>query len=243
MNPAAPALTGAVTCANCKLRDICMPANLDAAQLDRIDQVVTKRVRIKRGEALYKEGDAFKAIYTVRSGFIKTSVASAGGREQVTGFQMAGETLGLDGIVTEHHHGNAVALEDTEVCAIHFAKLEALTSEIPAVQHHMHKAMSREIVREHGMMLLLGSMRAEERLAAFLLNLVKRLHARGFSGTELMLRMTREEIGSYLGLKLETVSRLLSKLALDGIIEVRHKHVRIADIARLRAIQCEAATL
>jgi CRP/FNR family transcriptional regulator len=246
MKPAAPvatAATSALTCANCKLRAICMPMDLSAAELDRIDQVVTKHVRVKRGEALYRHGDAFQAIYTVRSGFIKTSVANASGREQVTGFQMAGETLGLDGIVTERHHGDAVALEDTEVCAIHFAKLEALTREIPAVQHHMHKAMSREIVREHGMMLLLGSMKAEERLAAFLLNLVKRLRARGFSGTELMLRMTREEIGSYLGLKLETVSRLFSKLAVDGIIEVRHKHVRIADIARLQAIECEAAAL
>ena len=230
----------AISCANCKLRDLCMPEDLDAAQLDRIDQVVTKRVRIKRGDALYKDGDAFKAIYTVRAGFVKTSVANAGGREQVTGFQMAGEILGLDGIVTERHHGDAVALEDTEVCAIHFAKLEALTREIPAVQHHVHKVMSREIVREHGMMLLLGSMRAEERLAAFLLNLVKRLHARGFSGTELLLRMTREEIGSYLGLKLETVSRLFSKLALEGIIEVHQKQVRIVDIARLQAIEHEA---
>ncbi len=233
------ALPLAITCANCKLRDLCMPEDLDAAQLDRIDQVVTKRVRIKRGEALYKDGDAFKAIYTVRTGFLKTSVASAGGHEQVTGFQMAGEILGLDGIVTARHHGDAVALEDTEVCAIHFAKLEALTRDIPAVQHHIHKVMSREIVREHGMMLLLGSMRAEERLAAFLLNLVKRLRARGFSGTELLLRMTREEIGSYLGLKLETVSRLFSKFALDGIIEVRQKQIRIADIARLQAIEQE----
>ena len=236
MNAIAPT----ITCSNCKLRDVCMPEGLNSAQLDRIDQVVTKRVRIKRGETLFKDGDVFKAIYTVRTGFVKTSVANAGGREQVTGFQMAGEVLGLDGIVTGRHHGDAVALEDTEVCAIHFAKLEALTREIPAVQHHVHKVMSREIVREHGMMLLLGSMRAEERLAAFLLNLVKRLHARGFSGTELLLRMTREEIGSYLGLKLETVSRLFSKLALDGIIEVHQKQVRIADIVRLQAIELEA---
>ena len=232
-------LAAPISCANCKLRDLCMPEGLDATELDRIEQAVTKRVRIRRGDALYKDGDAFKAIYTVRTGFVKTSVANASGREQVTGFQMAGEILGLDGIVTEHHHGDAVALEDTEVCAIHFAKLEALTREIPAMQHHVHKVMSREIVREHGM-LLLGGMRAEERLAAFLLNLVHRLRARGFSGTELLLRMTREEIGSYLGLKLETVSRLFSKLALEGIIEVRQKQVRIADIARLQAIEQEA---
>ena len=96
--------------------------------------------------------------------------------------------------------------------------------------------MSREIVREHGVMLLLGSMRAEERLAAFLLNLVQRLHARGFSRSELVLRMTREEIGSYLGLKLETVSRTFSKFAEDGLIEVKHRHVRILDIEALQAL-------
>ncbi|MDB5849739.1 MAG: transcriptional regulator [Rhodoferax sp.] len=244
MNAAlSPHAAPAVACSNCKLRDLCMPAGLATDQIAQMDQLVTRRMRLKRGDALFRDGDAFKAIYAVRSGFIKTSVANAGGREQVTGFQMAGEILGLDGIVTEHHHGDAVALEDSEVCAIHYDRLETMTREIPAMQHHMHKVMSREIVREHGMMLLLGSMRAEERLAAFLLNLVKRLQARGFSGSELVLRMTRDEIGSYLGLKLETVSRLFSKLAVDGILEVRQRHIRIADSRRLQAIEQEAVAL
>jgi CRP/FNR family transcriptional regulator len=149
---------------------------------------------------------------------------------------MAGEVIGLDGIVNDQHTCNAVALEDAEVCVMPFDRLEELSREVTALQRHVHKIMSREIVREHGVMLLLGSMRAEERLAAFLLNLVQRLFARGFSQSELVLRMTREEIGSYLGLKLETVSRTFSKFADEGIVEVKQRHVRILKIDALKAI-------
>ena len=157
---------------------------------------------------------------------------------------MAGEIIGLDGIVNDQHSCDAIALEDAEVCVMPYSKLEELSREVNALQHHVHKVMSREIVREHGVMLLLGSMRAEERLAAFLLNLVQRLHARGFSQSELILRMTREEIGSYLGLKLETVSRTFSKFADDGVIEVKQRHVRILDTHKLQSMinsqQCAA---
>jgi CRP/FNR family transcriptional regulator len=147
---------------------------------------------------------------------------------------MAGEIIGLDGIVNDQHSCDAVALEDAEVCVMPFDRIEEISREVTALQHHVHKIMSREIVREHGVMLLLGSMRAEERLAAFLLNLVQRLHSRGFSQTELVLRMTREEIGSYLGLKLETVSRTFSKFVDDGIVEVKQRHVKILDIETLQ---------
>jgi CRP/FNR family transcriptional regulator len=149
---------------------------------------------------------------------------------------MAGEIVGLDGIVNEHHTCDAVALEDAEVCVMPFDRIEELSREVNALQRHVHKIMSREIVRENGVMLLLGSMRAEERLAAFLLNLVQRLHARGFSQSELILRMTREEIGSYLGLKLETVSRTFSKFVDDGIVEVKQRHVRILNTDALKDI-------
>jgi CRP/FNR family transcriptional regulator len=149
---------------------------------------------------------------------------------------MAGEIIGLDGIVSDHHTCDAVALEDAEVCVMPFDRIEELSREITSLQRHVHKIMSREIVRENGVMLLLGSMRAEERLAAFLLNLVQRLHARGFSQSELVLRMTREEIGSYLGLKLETVSRTFSKLVDDGIVEVKQRHVRILNPDGLKLI-------
>jgi len=225
-----------VACSNCNLRELCMPVGLSAADLDKLDEVVNTRRKIKRGDLLFRNGEAFTSLFAIKTGFFKTCIITEDGREQVTGFQMAGEIIGLDGIVSDHHSCNAVALEDALVCVLPFAHLETLSRDFPALQHHMHKIMSREIVREHGVMLLLGNMRAEERLAAFLLNLVQRLHARGFSQSELVLRMTREEIGSYLGMKLETVSRTFSKFSEDGIIDVKQRDVRILDTNALTQI-------
>jgi len=213
-----------------------MPMGLNDSEMERIDEIVATRRKIPRGENLFRNGEKFNALYAIRTGFFKTCVSSEDGRDQVTGFQMAGEIIGLDGIVSDHHTCDAVALEDAEVCVMTYDRIEELSREINALQRHVHKIMSREIVREHGVMLLLGSMRAEERLAAFLLNLVQRLHARGFSQSELVLRMTREEIGSYLGLKLETVSRTFSKFAEDGIIEVKQRHVRILNTEALKLL-------
>lgn len=222
-----------VACSNCNLRELCMPVGLSVDEIDRLDDVVANRRKVKRGTTLFRTGERFNSLYAIRTGFFKTCVAAEDGRDQVTGFQMAGEIIGLDGIVNDRHSCDAVALEDAEVCVMPFDRIEELSREINGLQRHVHKIMSREIVREHGVMLLLGSMRAEERLAAFLLNLVQRLHARGFSQSELILRMTREEIGSYLGLKLETVSRTFSKFAEDGIVEVKQRHVRILDTEAL----------
>ena len=213
-----------------------MPMGLSDGDLGKLDELVTQRRRIKRGSALFSNGDKFSALYAIRVGFFKTCVTTEGGRDQVTGFQMAGEIMGLDGIVGDRHTCDAVALEDAEVCVMPYERIEDLSRDVPALQTHVHRIMSREIVRDHGVMLLLGSMRAEERLAAFLLNLVQRLQARGFSSSELVLRMTREEIGSYLGLKLETVSRTFSKFAEEGIVEVKQRHVRILNSDALRAI-------
>jgi CRP/FNR family transcriptional regulator len=225
-----------VACSNCNLRELCMPLGLSATELERIDDVVASRRKIKRGETLFRNGEKFTSLFAIRTGFFKTCVASEDGRDQVTGFQMAGEVIGLDGIVNDHHTCDAVALEDAEVCVMPFDRIEDLSREVVSLQRHIHKIMSREIVRENSVMLLLGSMRAEERVAAFLLNLVQRLHARGFSQSELVLRMTREEIGSYLGLKLETVSRTFSKFAEDRIVEVKQRHVRILNTEALKDI-------
>ena len=213
-----------------------MPLGLTPDELDRVDDVVAARRKVKRGTTLFRTGEKFTSLFAIRTGFFKTSVVSEDGKDQVTGFQMAGEIIGLDGIVNDQHTCDAVALEDAEVCVMPFDRVEELSREVVSLQRHVHKIMSREIVREHGVMLLLGSMRAEERLAAFLLNLVQRLNARGFSKTELVLRMTREEIGSYLGLKLETVSRTFSKFVEDGIVEVKQRHVRIVNADALKAI-------
>ncbi|PKO46080.1 MAG: transcriptional regulator [Betaproteobacteria bacterium HGW-Betaproteobacteria-22] len=225
-----------VACSNCNLRELCMPVGFNVDEMKKLDEVVEKRRRVKQGELLFTSGDAFTSLYAIRSGFFKTCVSSEDGREQVTGFQMAGEIIGMDGIVSDQHNCNAVALEDAEVCVMPFATVEDLSRELPMLQRHVHKIMSREIVRENGVMMLLGNMRAEERLAAFLLNLVQRLHARGLSQSELVLRMTREEIGSYLGLKLETVSRAFSKFSDEGIIEVKQRYVKIMAPETLKKI-------
>lgn len=225
-----------VACSNCNLRELCMPMGLSSEEINRIDDMVASRRRVKRGETLFRHGEKFSSLYAIRTGFFKTCVASEDGRYQVTGFQMAGEIIGLDGIVNDNHTCDAVALEDAEVCVMPFDRIEELSREVNSLQRHVHKVMSREIVREHGVMLLLGSMRAEERLAAFLLNLVQRLHARGFSQSELILRMSREEIGSFLGMKIETVSRTFSKFVEENIIEVKQRHVRILDTEALQDI-------
>ena len=223
-------------CANCNLREICLPAGLTLEELDQIESMVKVRRKIKRGETLYRAGEEFDTVYAVRAGFFKSRVTYEDGRDQVIGFSMAGEILGLDGIGGGKHNCDAVALEDSEVCSIPYAHLEELAREVTGLQRHLHKVMSREIIRESGVMMLLGVMRAEERIAAFLLNLSQRLSARGYSPLEFHLRMTREEIGSYLGLKLETVSRAFSKFHQDGLIEVEQKFVRIRDVAGLKEV-------
>jgi CRP/FNR family transcriptional regulator len=225
-----------VACSNCNLRELCLPVGLSLPEIEKIEEIVATRRRVKRGDALFRSGDRFDSLYAVRVGFLKSTVMSMDGREQVTGFHMAGELVGLDGISSEQHSCDTVALEDTEVCVIPYDRLEEVAGSLPMLRNHFHKVMSREIVREHGVMLLLGSMHAEERLAAFLLNLSQRFEARGYSRTEFVLRMTRAEIGSFLGLKLETVSRALSRFAQDQLIEVNQKHVRILDTEGLRHV-------
>jgi CRP/FNR family transcriptional regulator len=225
-----------VTCSSCNLRELCLPGGLCMDDLARVENIVYARRRVKRGESLFTAGDEFNAVYAIRSGFFKTSLIDGGAREQVLGFFMVGELLGLEGIGSGHYQATAIALEDSEVCVLPYSLIEQMASEIPALQRHLHSVLAREIVRDHGVMMLLGSMRAEERLATFLLNLSKRFMRRGYSPSDFHLRMTREEIGSYLGLKLETVSRLFSQFQKDDLIDVNQKHVRIRDIAGLERV-------
>jgi CRP/FNR family transcriptional regulator len=223
-------------CSSCSLRELCLPMGLSREEIEQLDQLVYTRRRVKRGENLYRAGDGFNSLYAIRTGFFKSNVILEDGRDQVTGFHMPGEILGLDGIGTESHTCNAHALEDGEVCVIPFSRLEEVSREVRNLQHQFHKVMSREIVRDQGVMMLLGTMRAEERLAAFLINLSQRFVARGYSPSEFHLRMTREEIGSYLGLKLETVSRIFSKFQEQGLIAVQQKHIRILDTDGLKKL-------
>jgi CRP/FNR family transcriptional regulator, anaerobic regulatory protein len=221
-------------CSTCSLSELCLPVGLTPQEVASLDKLVTNQRKLKRGEHLHHIGLDFHSLFTVRIGYFKTYVLERDGREQVTGFHMAGEVLGLEAISTDVHKCNAVALEDSEVCEVPFARLEEFSHSVPSLMHHFHKMMSREIVRDHGLLLLLGSMKAEERLATFLLNLSHRFAMRGYSATEFLLRMTREEIGSYLGMKLETVSRTFSKLQEQGLIEINSKQVKLRDIEALR---------
>ena len=227
--PPVAAVASRADCSRCNLREFCLPGGIedDAA----LDGFVNTRKRIKRGSPLYRAADTFGSLYAIRSGFFKSRLVLEDGRDQVIGFHMAGELLGMDGIGTDRHSADTIALEDSEVCVIPYARLEQ-----PEFQRSLHRMMSRELVRDQNVMLLLGTMRAEERLAAFLLNLSQRFRARGYSQTEFHLRMTREEIGSYLGLSLETVSRLFSKFQLEGLIAVHQKHVQIRNIGALNDV-------
>jgi CRP/FNR family transcriptional regulator, anaerobic regulatory protein len=192
--------------------------------------------RLRQGDFLYRSGAEFHCLFVVRAGMFKTILIDSEGREQVTGFHMTGEVLGLDGIETELCQSSAVALEDGEVWEIPFNRMEALCRQEASMQRMFHRLMSREIQRDYLMMLLLGSMSAEERLAAFLVNLSQRLTVRGYSPVRFVLRMSRREIGSYLGLTLETVSRVFSRFQRDGLIRAELKSVELKDLERLRAM-------
>ncbi|MGY4829057.1 fumarate/nitrate reduction transcriptional regulator Fnr [Sphaerotilaceae bacterium SBD11-9] len=233
---ATPASKLQINCSNCSLRDLCLPEGFDSDDLALLDDLVGSRRLVARGEALFHNGDPFDSIFAVRTGFFKTRVLAESGREQITGFQMAGELLGLNGISAGQHACDAIALEDSQVCAIGFSELEALSRQFPALQRQFHRIMSREIVNDHSVMMLLGNTRSNERVAAFLLNLTQRLQARGFSSSSLVLRMTREEIGTYLGLRLETVSRSLSRLQGQGILSVKDRQICVLDSAALQRV-------
>jgi CRP/FNR family transcriptional regulator len=217
-------------CSTCHLRDLCLPCGLSGQDLARLDGLRFGRRIVKAGDAVYHAGETFDHIYAVRRGTFKSSLVLGDGREQVSGFHMAGELMGLDGVAHGSHASTAIALEDSEVCAIPYAHLTELASGSADLQQIVSRLMSREIVREHSLMLLLGSMNAEERLAAFLLNISQRMKARGWSAREFHLRMSRAEIGSYLGMKLETVSRTFSAFQQQRLLEVDKKHVRLTDL-------------
>ncbi len=221
-------------CSTCHLRDLCLPCGMATPDIDRLDALKFSRRKIKAGQTLYREGDKFQFIYAVRAGTLKSSLMLADGREQVSGFHIAGELVGLDGAAQGSHASATMALEDTEICAIPYASLTELAASVSGMQHVISRLMSREILREHSLMMLLGSMNADERLAAFLLNLSQRYAARGYSEREFHLRMSRAEIGSYLGMKLETVSRTFTAFQQQRLLEVDKRHIRIIDLDGLK---------
>lgn len=217
-------------CSTCHLREFCLPQDLSESEVARVEALFGPRHALKRGDFLFRSGDRFAALYAVHTGFLKTQILHDDGREHIAGFQMAGDIIGMDAINSATHACDAVALEDCDICELPYEHLETLSRELPSLQRHLHRLMSREIVRDQQVMMLLGSMRAEERLASFLLDLSERFAARGYSASQFQLRMSREEIGSHLGLKLETVSRAFSHFQESGLIDIHIRSVHLLDL-------------
>jgi CRP/FNR family transcriptional regulator, anaerobic regulatory protein len=227
-------------CDSCSMRELCLPVGLEPDAMRQLDEIISIRTRVKKRDKLYRPGDRFTALYAIRLGTFKTLLLAEDGREQITGYHMAGEIVGLDGISDNHYACQAVALEDSEVCVLPFNQLDELARDMPLLRRNLYRFISKDICRDQDMMLLLGSRCAEERLALFLLNLADRHHVRGYSSSEFVLRMTREEIASYLGLKLETVSRLFSHLQEAGLIQVQGRAIKLLDSTALKRLVGQA---
>lgn len=225
-----------VACRDCSLSTLCLPMGLRPEDVDRLDAIVKRNRPLQRGDHLFRTGESFRNLYIVKTGTVKTFTQTNEGDEQVVGFHLPGEVLGMDAIQDGLHGCNAKALETTAVCEMPFERLEELSSNIPSLQHQMFRLLSKEIGQEAEMMTLLGKSTADERVASFLISLSDRFKRRGFSATDFFLSMSRQEIGSYLGLALETVSRLFTRFQDDGILKVERKHVQILDIDRLRRV-------
>jgi len=217
------------SCATCLVRATCLPQGL-AQSPEALEGLGYGRKRVKRDELLCRMGAPVESLYAVRSGFFESRSVIEDGREQVTGFHMPGDIVGMDAIATGMHGTAVVALEDAEVCVIPLARLGQ-----PEVQRHVQKAMTHELSRARGMLLSLGTLSAEERIAAFLVGFSRRMQALGYARDEFHLRMSREDIGSYLGMSLETACRILMRFHREGVIAVKQKRVRILDMAALAA--------
>ena len=221
--------TAAVSCSNCCLRGVCVPGGISAEVTNHVSQLARLKRKIARGSTLYRTGDVFDSLYAIRSGAFKSVGISRNGLEKVTGMHLPGEVIGLEAISTRKHRYDAIALEDSEVCVLPFTQLTQLALRFSELQSQLLRIVSGDISRDQGLMLLLGSLDAEQRLAAFLLSLSKRYQNLGYSATRFSLRMTREEIGSYLGLTLETVSRVMSRLHREGVIKARQREIELTD--------------
>lgn len=217
-------------CTHCHLWQLCTPCNPLIERGPAADRVVFARRRLATGDVLFNQGDSFHSIYAVRSGSMKSTIALADGRDQVDSFLLAGDVLALDGMAGTRHHYTVTAIEDTQVCAVSYHSMAGAMRSHPTLQRGLNRQFGREIVRASRMLMLLGRLNARERVAAFLLDLSRRFSDRGDSPREFNLPMTRAEIGSYLGLTLETVSRTLSMFQQQGLLSVEHRRIRFIDL-------------
>ncbi len=225
-----------VACRNCTLSTLCLPLGLTPEDVERLDSIVRRNRPLHRGDYLFQSGERFRSLYVVKTGSVKTFAQSTEGGEQVLGFHLPGEIIGLDAIDKDAHVCSARVLETSAVCELPFSRLEELSVTIPSLQHQMYRLLSKEIAHETEMLLLLGKKSAEDRLATFLLSLSQRFRKRGLSPTDFYLSMSRHEIGNYLGLAVETVSRLFTRFHDEGLLKVDRKHIQLTDLEALEAM-------
>ncbi|MFT4823842.1 MAG: CRP/FNR family transcriptional regulator [Halioglobus sp.] len=223
-----------MSCGNCRLNAICLPLALENEDIQQLDDIIQRSKPIQKNKHLYREGDGFQSVYAVRSGALKAYKTTEDGREQVTGFYFPGEILGMDGISNNTHASSARALETSSVCEIPFASLEQLSTQIPTLQRHFFQLMSREITEDQQLITLLSKNSAEERVAALLLSISTRNARRKLSATHFRLPMSRVDIGNYLGLTVETISRVLGRMQKLDLVDVNNKEIEIVDIEGLR---------
>lgn len=223
-------------CASCRLNSLCLPISLKLSDVSKLDEIVQRGRPIHKGDHVYHAGDKFKSVYAVRSGAMKTINVTRDGQEQVTGFYLPGEIIGMDGLATNQHTNAAIALETSAICEIPFAKLEELSTQLPSLQRRFFQLMSKEIANDQQLITLLSKNSAEERIAALLLSISARNHTRGLSPDEFYLPMSRSDIGNFLGLTIETVSRVMGRIHKQGIIELDKKHIHIKDMNALRCL-------
>lgn len=228
---------GQDSCSDCRLASLCLPIALEAGEIRQLDQLVQRRLVLQRGDPVYSEDAPFTSVYAVRSGSVKAYRIVGNDREQVTGFYFPGEILGMDGISKNRHVSSAVALETTSICEIPFERLGELSTRLPSLQRHFFQLMSQEITEDQQLITLLGKSSAEQRVATLLLSIAARNARRRLSATQFRLPMSRTDIGNYLGLTLETVSRIFSRFQKLGLLAVDGKEVHILDSEQLSAYQ------
>ena len=231
-----PIETLRVPCKRCSLATLCLPIALGPRDVERLEDIVRHTRPLHRGDLLFRSGDRFRSLYVVKTGALKSFAPTPEGSEQVLGFHLPGEVIGLDAIDRRAHVCSTKVLETSAICEIPFRRLGELTATIPGLQHHLYRLLSKEIGHDTDMLLLLGKRSAEERLAAFLLDMSKRLQRRGLSPTDFYLSMSRHEIGNYLGLAVETVSRIFTRFQDDRLLGVERKHIELFDLDGLETL-------
>ena len=217
------------SCAQCSLQQLCLPAGIDADELEQLDRIVKRRRPLERGERLFRVGDRLQAVYVARDGAIKTVSSNVEGEEQVVGFHLPGELVGLDALGSGAHRCEAVALTTTNVCEVPFEQLTQVAAQLPSLQQQLMRVIGQGVDRDQDHMGILVRRQANERVALFLHGLGERYQQVGQSGTDIRLPMSREDIAGYLGLALETVSRGFTRLQEDGVISVLGRRVEVID--------------